>query len=83
MEPFKKLEERFGKDGLNELSILDMRGADLIYRMYMFTSIAANLRSFDEALGLDFYNKFIPHINSLMEEMTGVMEDFQKRRGEL
>lgn len=83
MKQFQELEERFSKEGLRELALIDMRAAEIIDRLWKITTIGVNLQKL-EAVGVDeFTRRFMPHIDSLFAEFDKVIQDFQAKRGEI
>jgi len=81
--PFKALEERFGKEGLQELGLIDMRSAELIDRLFKLTTIAVNMRELGIEGGDKWFNRQAFHIGTLMDEAERAVADFQERRGEI
>lgn len=81
--PFQNLEERFGKEGLQELSLIDMRSAELIDRLYKLTCIAVNLQNLGIDGGDKWFNNQSKHITLLMDETEQAVVDFQSKRGEI
>lgn len=81
--PFKALEDRFGKDGLQELGFIDLRSSELIDRLFKLTTIAVNM----QRLGIEgadkWFNSQSAHIGLLMDEAEKAVVDFQNRRGEI
>lgn len=81
-DELKKLEERFGADGIRELAKLDGMGMAVLYRLYLVTSIASNLHTFDEELARTFYNSQTIMVNAMMSDLEKFSNAFQDKRGE-
>ena len=82
-EEIKKLQERFGPKGMQELARLDGMGMNLLWRLYLVSSIAANLNQFDEELARNFYNGQSANINYMMADLEKFTQAFQEKRGEI
>lgn len=75
--------DRFGKEGLNELQRIDGLGLNLLNRLYLVTSIAANMQKFDPDLAQEFYNSQTRNINLLVGDIDKLTQEFQNKRGEI
>ena len=83
LHPFQFLEDRFGREGLQELGLIDMRSAELIDRLFKLTTIAVNMRDLQIEGSEKWFNRQSTHVGLLMDEAEKAISDFQDRRGEI
>ena len=82
-DDIKNINERFTPQQLQQLSQMDQLGVNLLYRLYLISSTAANINKFDPDLAQKFYNAQTLHMNSLMSDLERANVSFQQKYGEL
>lgn len=79
----KDIVDRFGWEGLDDLTMLDQKTEVLLHRLYIVTSIGHNLYVIDEDMGRNFLKRFDHMIRQLEKDAADCAEQFTRKHGEM